>query len=83
MARYRDPLATGNRRWTRDVTRETHDRCLAACSRHKDQLTDGEVFTLSAIASAWATDLPVNKSDLDHAMGILGRFPNLIPGVKR
>jgi hypothetical protein len=81
MARYRDPFATSDRQ-ARKVTRETHDRCLRACRDHKNQLTDQEAFALSAIASAWAADLSVNKNDLDRAMGILGRFPQLTSGAK-
>ena len=36
-----------------DITRDDHDRCLAACHNHKADLSTEEFSLLNLVASAW------------------------------
>lgn len=69
-------LGAQQRNQPRQVSKETHDRCLRACREHAGVLTDSERNLLSGVAATGAANLPVSRRDLDHAMGILGRLNN-------
>lgn len=56
------------------VTREMHDRCLRACTLHKDQLTAAEIQTLNLIANNWAACFPTSFKFVSAGTAILLRL---------
>lgn len=59
------------------INEATRRRCEQACREKASQLSFGELSRLKGVIAASVAGEHVLNSELDYAVGVLGRFPDI------